>query len=170
MKCGRQVFRQTLKHRSSRAAHELDGGIRRNLLYAVLRSYRANVAKVTEAGQARLITRAGRPGRFGNGPVRLSQRCCVDWFTGVEKHHNGSRPRLARNPVFLGSLACLERGQNMDSIHRVVAQLVAQRSPKPQVAGSSPVCPAQAVPGFPRSKRSNHDSDQSRVNDVCIDE
>lgn len=40
----------------------------------------------------------------------------------------------------------------MQCIHRAVAQLVEQRSPKPQVAGSSPVRPAF---GFGRHKKGN---------------
>ena len=41
------------------------------------------------------------------------------------------------------AVACGRRG---DLPHRGVAQLAEQRSPKPQVAGSSPVTPASAVP------------------------
>ena len=69
---------------------------------------------------------------------------CVDWFLGVEiammvRAFEGLPPGM---PLERG-----EAGQAVETEYRVVAQLVAQRSPKPQVAGSSPVCPAHGCRG-----------------------
>lgn len=50
---------------------------------------------------------------------------------------------LASNGIWPQRSVC-----SVDGFQRVVAQLVAQRSPKPQVAGSSPVCPAHGRKGF----------------------
>ena len=101
-----------------------------------------------------------RRGRAGSGRFYETQSCCVDWFTGVETRMMTCAPVQAGVPVV----------RPWTSIHRVVAQLVAQRSPKPQVAGSSPVCPAQAPRAKIRGKRSNHGSDQGRVIQHCKDE
>ena len=109
-------------------------------------------------GRPRCPARSRRRDRPGAGPLErgeLDARRPVDWRVGsgvaLRKHARRSRCRRAQAEV---------------ATHRGVAQLVEHRSPKPAVAGSSPVAPAQSAQQYrptDRPRGEHRDRDSHRV-------
>ena len=95
-------------------------------------AYLGGLAAATAAGRRRACSSLGRPRRRSPAPARRSPGRAA---SGGPVGRFGAVQGAADRAGLVRSLA-------RDGPPRAVAQLVEQRSPKPQVGGSSPSCPA----------------------------